>query len=171
MFGVFLLLYTMFRSVNLSIQVLMALPMAFIGSVIALKVTDQSLTIAAMVGFISLGGIASRNGILLINHYLHLVQHEGAQWDKKMIVQAGLDRVAPVLMTAMTSGFGLVPLVLAAGVPGKEILYPIATVIVGGLVSSTLLDFLVHPAMFWLFGIKSAKHAIAHQQTASILDD
>lgn len=163
--GVFLVLFTMFRSVNLSLQVMMALPMAFIGSVIALVVTGQTLTVAAMVGFISLAGIASRNGILLLNHYLHLVEHEGESWTKEMIVRAGLERLAPVLMTALTSGIGLVPLVLAAGEPGKEILYPVATVILGGLISSTLLDFFVHPALFWLMGLKEAERVVNESHT------
>lgn len=166
MIGVFLVLFTMFRSVNLSLQVMMALPMAFIGSVIALVVTGQTLTIAAMVGFISLAGIASRNGILLLNHYLHLVQHEGEGWTKGMIIRAGLERLAPVLMTALTSGIGLVPLVLAAGEPGKEILYPVATVILGGLISSTLLDFFVHPALFWLMGLKEAERVVNESHDA-----
>ena len=155
--GVFLVLYTLFGSVNLSLQVMAALPMAFIGSVAALVITGQTLTIAAMVGFISLAGIASRNGILLLSHYLHLVKYEGEQVSKPMVVRAGLERLAPVLMTALTSGIGLVPLVLAADEPGKEILYPVATVILGGLISSTLLDFFVHPALFWLFGRKEAE--------------
>lgn len=158
--GVFLVLFTMFRSVNLSLQVMMALPMAFIGSVVALVVTGQTLTVAAIVGFISLAGIASRNGILLLNHYLHLVRYEGESWTQEMIVRAGLERLAPVLMTALTSGIALVPLVLSAGEPGKEILYPVATVILGGLISSTLLDFFVHPALFWLLGLKEAKRVV-----------
>ncbi|EMI15292.1 heavy metal efflux pump, CzcA family protein [Rhodopirellula maiorica SM1] len=160
MVGVFLVLYTLFRSMNLALQVMAALPMAFIGSVAALVITGQTLTIAAMVGFISLAGIASRNGILLLQHYLHLVQHEGEQFTAAMIVRAGLERLAPVLMTALTSGIGLVPLVLSAGEAGKEILYPVATVILGGLVSSTMLDFFVHPALFWLFGMKSAERVV-----------
>ncbi|MGE0375125.1 MAG: efflux RND transporter permease subunit, partial [Planctomycetaceae bacterium] len=163
--GVFLVLFTMFRSVNLSLQVMAALPMAFIGSVVALVVTGQTLTVAAMVGFISLAGIASRNGILLLNHYLHLVKYEGEDWTQEMIVRAGLERLAPVLMTALTSGIGLVPLVLAAGEPGKEILYPVATVILGGLISSTLLDFFVHPALFWLFGLKEARRVVEESRT------
>jgi len=162
--GVFLVLFTMFRSVNLSLQVMAALPMAFIGSVAALVITGQTLTVAAMVGFISLAGIASRNGILLLNHYLHLVRYEGEGWTKEMIVRAGLERLAPVLMTALTSGIGLVPLVLASGEPGKEILYPVATVILGGLVSSTLLDFFVHPALFWLFGLKEAQRVVSESR-------
>ena len=158
--GMFLVLYTMFRSTNLSLQVMIALPGAFIGSVAALFLTGQTLTVAAMVGFVSLCGIATRNGILLINHYLHLVQHEGEAWSQAMILRAGQERVAPVLMTALTSGIGLVPLALAAGEPGKEILYPVATVIIGGLITSTILEFLVRPALFAQFGINSARRVV-----------
>jgi len=171
MLGVFLVLYTMFRSVNLSLQVMAALPMAFIGSVAALVITHQTLTIAAMVGFISLAGIASRNGILLLNHYLHLVKFEGESWTKEMIVRAGLERLAPVLMTALTAGIGLIPLVLAADQPGKEILYPVATVILGGVISSTLLDFLVHPALFWLFGLNAAEAVVRESAAAAELTE
>ncbi|MCA9147949.1 MAG: efflux RND transporter permease subunit [Planctomycetales bacterium] len=171
MLGVFLSLFTMFGSVNLSLQVMAALPMAFIGSVAALYLTGQTLTIAAMVGFISLTGIASRNGILLLNHYLHLVKYEGEDWSQAMIVRAGLERLAPVLMTALTAGIGLVPLVLAAGEPGKEILYPVATVILGGVISSTLLDFFVHPALFWLFGIREAQRVVSDKAEAMSLAD
>jgi len=159
-----LVLYTLFRSFNLALQVMVALPMAFIGSVAALYLTQQTLTIAAMVGFISLCGIATRNGILLINHYLHLVQYQGESFSREMIVRAGKERLAPVLMTALTSGIGLVPLALAAGEPGKEILYPVATVIIGGLVTCTLLEFLVRPALFWSFGIGAAERACQAQR-------
>ena len=150
--AMFLALYMLFRSINMTLQVLSALPMAAIGAVAALVITGQSLSVASMVGFISLCGIASRNGILLIAHYLHLVRHEGEQFTPEMIERAGKERLSPMLMTALTAGIALVPLVLAAGEPGKEILYPVATVIMGGLISSTLLDFFVHPALFWLFG-------------------
>jgi Cu/Ag efflux pump CusA len=153
----FLVLYTLFRSVNLALQVLAALPMAAIGAVAALLLTRQSLTVASMVGFISLSGIASRNGILLIAHYLHLVRYEGETFSPQMIERAGKERLAPMLMTALTAGIALIPLVLASGEPGKEILYPVATVILGGLVSSTLLDFFVHPALFWCFGRRAAE--------------
>lgn len=153
----FLVLYTFFRSVNLALQVLAALPMAAIGAVAALLLTRQSLTVASMVGFISLSGIASRNGILLIAHYLHLVRYEGETFSPQMIERAGKERLAPMLMTALTAGIALIPLVLASGEPGKEILYPVATVILGGLVSSTLLDFFVHPALFWCFGRRAAE--------------
>ncbi|HAH49709.1 MULTISPECIES: efflux RND transporter permease subunit [Gimesia] len=165
MFGVLMVLYTMFRSINFSLQVMMALPMAFIGSVIALLITGQTLTVAAMVGFISLGGIASRNGILLLNHYLHLVRYEGESWSKEMIIRAGQERLAPVLMTALTSGIGLVPLALSAGEPGKEILYPVATVILGGLISSTILEFFIRPALLWTFGRKAGERIVESTTT------
>ncbi|WP_417385921.1 efflux RND transporter permease subunit [Gimesia sp.] len=161
MLGVFLVLFTMFRSANFSLQVMAALPMAFIGSVIALVVTGQTLTIAAMVGFISLGGIASRNGILLLNHYLHLVKYEGEGWTREMIVRAGQERLAPVLMTALTSGIGLVPLAMSQGEAGKEILYPVATVIIGGLLSSTILEFFIRPALFWSYGRTAGARIVA----------
>ena len=168
--GIFLTLYTMFRSVNLSLQVMAALPMAFIGSVAAVVLTGQTLTIANMVGFISLGGIASRNGILLLNHYLHLVRHEGEDWTKEMIVRAGLERLAPVLMTALTAGIALVPLTLAAGEPGKEILYPVATVILGGLVTSTACEFLLRPGLFWRFTGPAVAAGLAAPETSEGLD-
>jgi CzcA family heavy metal efflux pump len=169
--GVFLVLFTMFHSVNLSLQVMAALPMAFIGAVAALVITQQTLTVAAMVGFIALVGVASRNGILLLNHYLHLVKYEGEGWTKEMIVRGGLERLAPVLMTALTAGIALIPLTLSAGEPGKEILYPVATVIVGGLISSTLLDFFVHPALFWTMGLGSARRIVeSDEQHISLVD-
>ncbi len=161
--GMFLVLYTMFRSVNFALQVMAALPMAFIGAVAAILWTGQTLTIASMVGFISLCGIATRNGILLLDHYLNLVKYEGETWSREMIVRGGQERLAPVLMTALTAGIGLVPLAMAAGQPGKEILYPVATVIIGGLVSSTLLEFFVRPALFWTIGRKAGQRIVEEQ--------
>ena len=170
--GIFLVLFTMFRSTNLSLQVMAALPMAFIGAVAALVITHQTITVAAMVGFIALVGIASRNGILLLNHYLHLVKYEGEGWTKEMIIRGGLERLAPVLMTALCAGIALIPLTFAAGEPGKEILYPVATVIVGGLISSTLLDFFVHPALFWTLGLRSARRVVeSDEQNIELEDD
>ncbi len=90
-------------------------------------------------------------------HYLHLVRYEGERFSAGMIERAGKERLAPMLMTALCTGIALVPLALAAGQPGKEILNPVATVILGGLISSTLLDFFVRPALFWTFGRKAAK--------------
>lgn len=152
-----LILYMHFKSLNLSIQVLASIPMAFIGAVVFIYVTNQIVSVATLVGLISLGGIATRNAILLLDHYIHLVKEEGMIFSKDLIVQAGQERMIPVMMTALTSGIALIPLALAPGQPGKEILYPVATVIIGGLVSSTLLDFIVRPAVFWVFGKKACK--------------
>jgi HME family heavy-metal exporter len=169
--GIFLLLYTMFGSANLSLQVMCALPLALIGAVAAIALTGQDRTIPSLVGLVSLCGIASRNGILLINHYIHLVRHEGETWSCEMLVRAGRERVAPVMMTALTSGLGLVPLTLAAGEPGREILYPIATVIVGGLITSTLMEFLVRPALFWTFGLKAARRIVNRESADTDPDE
>ncbi len=160
MFGVFLVLFTMFRSINISLQIMVALPLALVGAVAAIVLTGQDRTIPNLVGMISLCGIASRNGILLIDHYFHLVKEEGETFSKEMIIKAGRNRVAPVLMTALTSAIGLIPLLINPTEPGREILYPIATVVVGGLLTSTLMEFFVRPALFWTFGREAARRAI-----------
>ncbi|MHB8866812.1 MAG: efflux RND transporter permease subunit, partial [Pirellulaceae bacterium] len=123
------------------------------------------------VGFISLCGIATRNGILLLDHYRHLVKHEGETWSQAMIIRAGQERLAPVLMTALTAGIGLVPLAMAAGEPGKEILYPVATVIIGGLISSTLLEFVVRPALFWKVGVGAGERMMQQDSQAVVLQE
>lgn len=152
--GVFVVLYSAFSSTNLVLQILVALPIAFVGGVAALLLTGQTLTVASMVGFISLGGIAARNGILLVETYLARVREYG--WTKEAVEQGSLERVAPVLMTALTTGIGLIPLVTGGHLPGREILFPVATVIVGGLVTSTLAEFLLRPGMFWFFAPEAA---------------
>jgi HME family heavy-metal exporter len=168
--GMFLVLYTLFRSGTLALQILVCLPTAFVGAVAALVLTGQSLTVASLVGFISLGGIASRNGILLMAHYLHLMKYEGESFSAEMIERAGKERLAPVLMTALTAGVGLVPLVLAAGEPGKEILYPVATVILGGLITSTALEFVVRPAIFYRFGRRAAEQYVKEDEAEIALE-
>ena len=154
--GMFVVLMVLFPSVRIVLQILNALPTAFIGGVLALVLTQQSLTVASLVGFISLGGIAVRNGILLVTHYFHLMKDEGEDFTQEMILRGSLERLAPVLMTALTAGIGLVPLVLGGQEPGREILYPVATVILGGLVTSTFCEFLIHPGLFWNFSGRSA---------------
>ena len=145
--GVFVVLYATFDSTRLVLQVLVALPVAFVGGVLAIRITGQDLSVASMVGFISLGGIAVRNGILLIETYLRRVTTDGRS--RETIVQGSLDRLAPVLMTALTTGVGLVPLVIGGQMPGKEILFPVATVVLGGLTTATLAEFLLRPGLFW----------------------
>ncbi len=154
--GMFVVLMLLFPSVRIVLQLLNALPTAFIGGAVALVLTQQSLTVASLVGFISLGGIAVRNGILLVTHYFHLMQEEGEEFSREMILRGSLERLAPVLMTALTAGIGLVPLVLGGEEPGREILYPVATVILGGLVTSTFCEFLIHPGLFWRFSGQDA---------------
>jgi len=153
--GMFVVLLVLFPSVPIVLQILNALPTAFIGGVAALVVTGQDLTVASLVGFISLGGIAVRNGILLVTHYIHLMREEGEGFTARMVLRGSLERLAPVLMTALTAGIGLVPLVLGGHEPGREILYPVATVILGGLITSTFCEFLIHPGLFLKF---SGKH-------------
>lgn len=161
--GVFLVLYSVFPSTSVVSQILLSLPIAFVGGVIALMVTGQTLSVAGMVGFISLGGIAARNGILLVEHYIHLYPEQG--FTKQMIITGSLERLAPVLMTALTTGFGLVPLVIGGHLPGKEILFPVATVILGGLVTSTFCEFLVRPGLFWHFSRKSIEKLVKHEDS------
>ena len=135
--------------------------MAFVGAMVFVVATDQSISIATLVGLIALAGIAARNKILLLDHYLHLMREEGEEFTRAMIVRAGRERIVPVLMTALTSGIALVPIVLAPGQPGRELLYPVASVIVGGLVSTTLLDVLLTPGLFWVFGRRAAERVVA----------
>ncbi|WP_182868629.1 efflux RND transporter permease subunit [Rhodopirellula sp. JC639] len=165
MFGVLMIL---FPSVRIVLQILNALPTAFIGGVLALVVTQQNLTVASLVGFISLGGIAVRNGILLVTHYFHLMKEEGESFSQSMIIRGSLERLAPVLMTALTAGIGLIPLVLGGQEPGREILYPVATVILGGLITSTFCEFLIHPGLFWKFSGRDAKRLADAEQVTSI---
>jgi CzcA family heavy metal efflux pump len=155
--GMFLVLYSHFRSARIVLQILINIPLALIGSVVGIWLTNRTLSVASLVGFITLTGIASRNTIMMISHYLHLMEHEGEHFNRKMIVRGSLERLVPVLMTALCAGLALLPLMLAAGEPGKEILAPVAVVIFSGLASSTLLDMIVTPAVFWKFGRKAAK--------------
>ena len=155
--GMFVVLMLLYPSVPIVLQILNALPTAFIGGVMGLVITGQSLTVASLVGFISLGGIAVRNGILLVTHYFHLMKEENEEFSEKMVLRGSLERLAPVLMTALTAGIGLLPLVIGGQEPGREILYPVATVILGGLVTSTFCEFLIHPGLFWRFSGKDAE--------------
>ena len=163
--GMVVVLQAHFKSLRLVWQVLLNIPLAMIGSVTALWLTGLPFSVATLVGFITLCGIASRNTILMIDHYVHLVEREGEAFSREMVVRGSLERLVPVLMTALTAGLALVPLAMAAGAPGKEILHPVAVVILGGLLSSTALDMLVTPAVFFRFG-KSALESLAARRHA-----
>src|SRR4029079_9634110 len=144
-------------------------PTAFIGGVLALVLTRQSLTVASLVGFISLGGIAVRNGILLVTHYFHLMHEEGESFTPEMVLRGSLERLAPVLMTALTAGIALVPIVVGGKKPGLEILYPVATVILGGLITATFCEFLIHPGLFWKFSGQDAERLVSNQNAETEL--
>jgi Cu/Ag efflux pump CusA len=162
-----LLLWSYFRSAVLALQVLINLPLALMGSLFLTWWLVGNISIATLVGLIAVGGIAARNGIMMISHYLHLMKHEGESFSESMIERGTLERLVPVTMTALSAGIALIPFVLAMGEPGKEILSPVAICVVGGLVSSTLLDFAVTPAIFYRFGKKAATKAIALQAPAT----
>ena len=158
---IFLVLYSRYKSTVLSLMIMGNIPLALVGSVIALWISGGALSVASLIGFITLAGISTRNGILKISHYINLVAHEGETFGKKMIIRGSLERLTPVLMTALVAAFALIPLMLAGGDPGKEILHPVAVVIFGGLVSSTLLDTLLTPLMFYLWGEKPMMKLLA----------
>lgn len=158
--GMFVVLYGHFRSAMFALQIMLNIPMAFIGSVIGVWLMGGTMSIATMVGFITLTGIAARNGIMMIAHYLHLMSEEGEKFTKQMVIRGTQERLVPVLMTALTAGLALVPLILSAGEPGREILHPVAVVIFSGIFTSTLLDFIVTPLVFWRFARPSVAHLI-----------
>jgi CzcA family heavy metal efflux pump len=183
--GVFLLLWKCLESWAAALQVLLVnIPLAALGSVVLLLLLNRpsaaaleaapwwqwprvwagatTLSLAHWVGFITLLGIVSRNGILMISHYQHLMKHEGEPFGKEMIIRGSLERLAPVLMTAAVAIMGLMPLALGVGQTGKEILQPLAVVVIGGLLDATLLDQLVTPAVFYLFGRRVYSAAAAH---------
>ncbi len=161
------LLYGYFRTPFFALQVLFDIPLALVGGLVFTYFKLNNISIATLVGFIAVAGVAARNSIMLISHYLHLMQHEGEGFTKKMVIRGTKERLVPVLMTALAAGIGLIPLVLAADQPGKEILHPVAVVIVGGLITSTLLGLGVTPTVFYTFGRKAAATAIANDAPAS----
>ena len=158
---IFLVLYSRYRSAALTLIIMGNIPLALVGSVIALWISGQPLSVAALVGFITLTGISTRNGILKISHYINLCAFEGESFGQKMIVRGSLERLTPVLMTALVAAFALVPLLVSADAPGKEVLHPVAVVIFGGLISSTLLDTLLTPLMFWRWGRQPLERLLA----------
>ena len=149
---IFAILYSRYRSALLALIVMGSLPLALIGSVAALWLAGQPLSVASMVGFITLTGIAARNGILKISHTINLALHEGMPWGRELVVRGSLERLTPVLMTALAAGVALVPLMIDAATPGKEILHPVAVTIFGGLFSATLLDAFLTPVLLLRFG-------------------
>lgn len=149
---IFAILYSRYRSSVLALIVMGSLPLALIGAVAALWLAGQPLSVASMVGFITLTGIAARNGILKISHTINLTLHEHMPWGRELVVRASLERLTPVLMTALAAGVALIPLMIDADTPGKEILHPVAVTIFGGLVSATALDAFLTPILLLRYG-------------------
>jgi CzcA family heavy metal efflux pump len=167
----FLVLYTRYRSAVLAGVIMANIPLALIGAVTAMWLAGVTLSVATMVGFITLAGIATRNGILKVSHYINLCKFEGEQFGQPMIVRGSLERLTPVLMTALVAAFALTPLLLAGDEPGKEILHPVAVVIFGGLVSSTLLDTVLTPVIFWLVGERPLKRLLREAESSGDTQD
>jgi HME family heavy-metal exporter len=164
----FVVLFTRYKSTRLSLLIMANIPLALVGAVVGLWLSGQPLSVAALVGFITLAGISVRNGILKVSHYVNLMRFEGENFDQKMIVRGSLERLAPVLMTALVTAFALAPLLFEAEQPGTEVLHPVAVVIFSGLISSTLLDTFLTPAMFWLFGREDAQRLMDNKDAEAL---
>ncbi len=149
--GVFLLLMASFTDGRLALLAFLTLPIALVGGVIAASVSGGELSLGSLVGFFTVLGIVARNGIMLISHYQHLEQEEGMPFGKELVLRGAQERLIPISMTVLTTGLALVPLIIGGEIPGQEIEYPMAIVILGGLVTATLLNLLVVPSLYLRF--------------------
>ena len=155
--GIFLMLQASFGRTKLAGLSFVTLPFALVGGVLAAAWTGGIISLGSLVGFFTVFGIAARNGILLMNHYQHLQREEGMEFGPELVLRGARERLAPILMTALATGLALVPLVISGEIPGAEIEYPMAIVILGGLVTSTLLNLFVVPSMYLRFAKKGPK--------------
>jgi len=159
--GIVLLLFLDFQSVRLVLLVLLTLPFALIGGVIGAFVGGGVLSLGSLVGFVTVLGIAARNGIMLISHYRHLEEVEGVPFGAPLVLRGAEERLAPILMTALVTALALLPLALGGLQPGYEIEYPMALVIFWGLITSTVLNVFLMPALYGAFGQRKARQADA----------
>jgi CzcA family heavy metal efflux pump len=159
--AIFLLLQAAFRSFRLAALTFLLLPMALVGGVLAVKLGDGVLSLGSLVGFLTVFGIAARNGILMVSHFQYLERHEGEPFGPGLVLRGARERLAPILMTACAAGFALVPLAVAGSIPGHEIEHPMAIVILGGLVTSTLLNLFVLPSLYLRFARPSEPQHVA----------
>ena len=148
----FLLLQAAFGSTRLAILSFLTLPSALVGGVLAAWIGTGVISLGALVGFFTVLGIAARNGIMMINHFQHLERYEGEPFGADLVIRGARERLAPILMTALATGLALVPLAIAGDLPGHEIEHPMAIVILGGLITSTLLNLFVVPSLYLRFG-------------------
>lgn len=168
MAGIFLLLYLAFRSTRDALVVMLNLPLALIGGVVGMYMVGGLLSVATLVGFITLFGIATRNGVMLVSHIRHLFEEEGVADPREAVLRGAQERLVPILMTALAAGLALVPLALAAGEPGSEIQAPMAVVILLGLLSSTVLNMFVVPSLYLRFGAVAKAHPMRGEGAASV---
>lgn len=154
---VLLLLQTAFGSWRLAFLTFLTLPSALVGGMLAALATGGVISMGSLVGFFTVFGIAARNGIMLINHYQYIERYEGETFGKELVLRGVSERLAPILMTALAAGLALVPLVISGDIPGQEIEYPMAIVILGGLVTSTLLNLFLVPYLYLRFGKKRSQ--------------
>lgn len=162
--SVFIILVSYFHSLLLALQVMVTLPLAAIGAILAMKFSSGTISIASLIGLITLFGIASRNSILMLSHFLHLMKEEKLPFTKKMVLRGARERLTPVLMTSITAILGLAPLAFGGVEPGREILHPLAVVIIGGLISSTFFDVIITPTLFWWLGESCAQKALQSEE-------
>jgi HME family heavy-metal exporter len=160
---IFLVLQSRYRSPVFALIIMGSVPLALIGSVTALWIAGQPLSVASMIGFVTLAGISTRNGILKISRYINLAIHEGEAFGRDLVIRGSLERLAPVLLTALSAGLALTPLLIGANEPGREILHPVAVTIFGGLASATLLDTVLTPILFLSFGRRPLERLLASQ--------
>jgi Cu/Ag efflux pump CusA len=170
--GVFLLLHTSFKSLRLATLAFLTLPSALVGGVLAAYLGDGIISLGSLVGFLTVLGIAARNSIMLIDHFQHLERFEGVPFGPQLVLRGSIERISPIMMTALTTLMALLPLIYAGSIPGHEIEHPMAVVILGGLITSTLLQLFVVPSLYLRFGggqqlaVAPAAAATAEQQAA-----
>lgn len=163
--GVFLILLLSFENARLAILGFLTLPSALVGGVLAAYFTGGVVSLGSLIGFLTVFGIAARNKIMLINHYQHLERYEGMAFGPELALRGARERLSPILMTALATGLALVPLIVTGDIPGHEIEYPMAIVILGGLITSTLLNLFVVPSLYLTFGKdKRLEQEIAQKQ-------
>jgi CzcA family heavy metal efflux pump len=168
MVGIFFLLVMSFRNTRLAVLSMLTLPMALVGGLLGAWLGGGILSLGSLVGFLAVLGIAARNGILMISHFQHLEQHEGVAFGRELVIRGARERLSPILMTSLATGLALVPLVVAGSIPGNEIEHPMAIVILGGLVTSTLLNLLVLPSLYLRFGSRNIPTSRAAGDVAEI---
>jgi Cu/Ag efflux pump CusA len=157
--AIFLLLHAALGSLRLAVLTFLLLPMALVGGVLAVWFGDGVLSLGSLVGFLTVFGIAARNGILMISHFQHLERYEGEAFGPGLVLRGAKERLAPILMTASATALALVPLAVPGAIPGHEIEHPMAIVILGGLVTATLLNLFVLPSLYLRFGKSRATAA------------